>query len=138
MQNPIHLEAWKFLGANPTPMPFSVLFTAMQQKTIDGQENPIPTIYLSRFYEVQKYCTLSNHVYGPHILLINKKLFDSFPRSDQRVFIEAAKESAKFQRELNRKMASDYVSQLKDKGMTITTLTHAEVTEFQKISSTGL
>ncbi len=109
MENPIHLAAWKALGANPTPMPFSEVFTAMQQKTIDGQENPIPTIYLQKFYEVQKYVTLTGHVYGPHILLINKKLFDSFPAEDQKVMLEAAKESALFQRATNRKMSSDYV-----------------------------
>ncbi|HSM88668.1 MAG TPA: DctP family TRAP transporter solute-binding subunit, partial [Desulfobacterales bacterium] len=79
MQNPIHLEAFRAMGANPTPMPFSEVFTALQQKTIDGQENPIPTIWLSKFYEVQKYVSLTGHVYGPHIMLINKKLFDSFP-----------------------------------------------------------
>ncbi|MFA6506302.1 MAG: DctP family TRAP transporter solute-binding subunit, partial [Treponemataceae bacterium] len=67
MQNPLHLAAWKALGANPTPMAFSEVFTAMQQKTIDGQENPIPTIYLQKFNEVQKYATLSGHIYSPFL-----------------------------------------------------------------------
>ena len=98
MQNPIHLEAFRAMGANPTPMPFSEVFTAMQQKTIDGQENPIPTIWLSKFYEVQKYVSLTGHVYGPHIMLINKKLFDSFPAEDQKIIAEAAQESAIYQR----------------------------------------
>lgn len=131
MQNPIHLAAWKALGANPTPMPFSEVFTAMQQKTIDGQENPIPTIYLSKFYEVQKYVTLTGHVYGPHILLINKKLFDSFPAADQKIILEAAQESAKFQRALNRKMNAEQVENLKKAGMTVTTLTPEQVKAFQ-------
>jgi len=131
MENPIHLAAWKALGANPTPMPFSEVFTAMQQKTIDGQENPIPTIYLSKFYEVQKYVTLSGHVYGPHILLINKKLFDSFPAADQKVIADAAKESALFQRATNRKMNSDYVDELRKGGMTVTVLTPAQLKGFQ-------
>jgi tripartite ATP-independent transporter DctP family solute receptor len=131
MQNPIHLAAWKALGANPTPMPFSEVFTAMQQKTIDGQENPIPTIYLSKFYEVQKFVTLSGHVYGPHILLINKKLFDSFPAADQKIILEAAQESAKFQRALNRKMNAEQVEELKKAGMTVTALTPDQVKAFQ-------
>ena len=131
MQNPIHLAAWRALGANPTPMPFSEVFTAMQQKTIDGQENPIPTIYLSKFYEVQKFVTLSGHVYGPHILLITKKLFDSFPAEDQKVILEAAKESAKFQRTTNRKMDADFVAELKKNGMTVTELTPEQVKVFQ-------
>jgi TRAP-type C4-dicarboxylate transport system substrate-binding protein len=112
-------------------MPFSEVFTAMQQKTIDGQENPIPTIYLSKFYEVQKYVTLTGHVYGPHILLINKKLFDSFPASDQKIILEAAQESAKFQRALNRKMNAEQVENLKKAGMTVTTLTPEQVKVFQ-------
>ena len=90
MQNPIHLATWKALGANPTPMPFSELFTAMQQKTVDGQENPIPTIYLSKYNEVQKYVTLTGHVYTPHILIISKKVWDGMPKDDQTVFQEAA------------------------------------------------
>ncbi len=131
MQNPIHLDAFKALGANPTPMPFSEVFTAMQQKTIDGQENPIPTIYLSKFHEVQKYATLTGHVYGPHILLINKKLFDSFPPADQKAIREAAQESAKFQRALNRKLNADAVAELKKAGMTVTELTPAQKKAFQ-------
>ncbi len=132
MENPIHLAAWKALGANPTPMPFSEVFTAMQQKTIDGQENPIPTIYLSKFYEVQKYTTLTGHVYGPHVLIINKKLFDSFPAADQKIILEAAKEAAIFQRATNRKMNSDYVDSLRKAGMTVTELSPAEQAAFQK------
>jgi len=131
MENPIHLAAWRALGANPTPMPFSEVFTAMQQKTIDGQENPIPTIYLSKYYEVQKYLTLSGHVYGPHLLLINKKLFDSFPAEDQKVILEAAQESAKYQRDINRKMNSDLLDKLKEVGMTVTIPTPDELKAFQ-------
>jgi len=131
MQNPIHLAAWRAMGANPTPMPFSEVFTAMQQKTIDGQENPIPTIYLSKYYEVQKYLTLSGHVYGPHILLINKKMFDSFPAEDQKIILEAAKESAKFQRATNRKMEADFIVELKKVGMVVTELTPEQLKAFQ-------
>ena len=131
MENPIHLAAWRALGANPTPMPFSEVFTAMQQKTIDGQENPIPTIYLSKFYEVQKYITLTGHVYGPHILLINKKLFDSFPAEDQKIILDAAQQSAVYQRNLNRKMNSDLLDKLKEVGMTVTVPTVEELKAFQ-------
>ena len=123
MQNPIHLEAFRAMGANPTPMPFSEVFTALQQKTIDGQENPIPTIWLSKFYEVQKYVTLTGHVYGPHIFLVGKKLWDSFPAADQKVIAEAAKESAVYQRALNRKMNKDFVDELRKAGVTVTELT---------------
>ncbi len=131
MQNPIHLAAWKALGANPTPMPFSEVFTAMQQKTIDGQENPIPTIYLSKFYEVQKFVTLSGHVYGPHILLINKALFDKFPAADQKIISEAALAAAKFQRKTSRDMEKNQIEELKKVGMTVTVLTASQKKAFQ-------
>jgi len=131
MENPIHLAAWKALGANPTPMPFSEVFTAMQQKTIDGQENPIPTIYLQKFYEVQGYTTLTGHVYGPHILLMNKKLFDSFTAEEQKIILDAAHESALFQRKTNRQMNVDYVKELRKEGMIVTELTPAEKKAFQ-------
>jgi tripartite ATP-independent transporter DctP family solute receptor len=126
MQNPIHLEAFRAMGANPTPMPFSEVFTALQQKTIDGQENPIPTIWLSKFYEVQKYISLTGHIYGPHITLIGKKLWDSLPSGDQKVFAEAAKESAIYQRALNRKMNKDFVENLKKAGAIVNELTPAQ------------
>ena len=123
MQNPIHLEAFRAMGANPTPMPFSEVFTAMQQKTIDGQENPIPTIWLSKFYEVQKYVSLTGHVYGPHIMLIGKKLWDSFPADDQKIIAAAAQESAVYQRSINRKMNKDFVENLRKAGTTVIELT---------------
>jgi tripartite ATP-independent transporter DctP family solute receptor len=131
MQNPIHLEAFRAMGANPTPMPFSEVFTALQQGTIDGQENPIPTIWLSKFYEVQKYVSLTGHVYGPHLLLINKKLFDSFPAEDQKIIAAAAQESAIYQRTINRQMNSDFVAELKKAGVTVTELTPEQKKAFQ-------
>ena len=131
MENPIHLAAWKALGANPTPMPFSEVFTAMQQKTIDGQENPVPTIYLQKFYEVQGFTTLTGHVYGPHILLMNKKLFDSFTAEEQKIILDAAHESALFQRKTNRQMDVDYVKELRSEGMTVTELSPAQKKAFQ-------
>jgi len=131
MQNPIHMSAWKALGANPTPMPFSEVFTAMQQKTIDGQENPIPTIYLQKFYEVQKYTTLSGHIYSPFLMLINKKLFDSFPPGDQKVFLDAAVAASKFERQTNRKMNTDLVAELRKAGNIVTELTPEQVAQFR-------
>jgi len=131
MQNPIHLSAWRALGANPTPMPFSEVFTAMQQKTIDGQENPIPTIYLQKFYEVQKYTTLTGHVYSPFITLINKKLFDSMPANEQKVFLDGAAEASRFERAANRKMNADFIDELRKQGNVVTILTPDQIKVFQ-------
>ncbi|WHH59370.1 TRAP transporter substrate-binding protein [Petroclostridium sp. X23] len=131
MENPIHLAAWKAMGANPTPMPFSEVFTAMQQHTIDGQENPVPTINLNKFYEVQKYMTMTGHVYGPHIMLISGKLWESLSDEDKKIFEEAAQESAKLNRAKNREMSESMVADLKAAGMTVTELTPEQQKAFQ-------
>lgn len=131
MENPIHLATWKALGANPAPMPFSEVFTAMQQKTIDGQENPVPTIYLSKYNEVQKYCTLTGHVYTPHLLLISKKLWDSLPKEDQKIFQDAAYEARDYVRKISKEMNDSQVTKLREAGMTVTELTDAQRKQFQ-------
>ncbi|MDR3591807.1 MAG: TRAP transporter substrate-binding protein [Negativicutes bacterium] len=131
MQNPMHLEAWKALGANPTPMPFSEVFTAMQQKTIDGQENPIPTIYLQKFQEVQKYCTLSGHVYTPFILLMSKKTWDALPKDDQKIFQEAAYTARDYERQVSADMNKSQITKLREAGMTVTELTPEQLKAFQ-------
>ena len=131
MQNPIHLATWKALGANPTPMPFSELFTAMQQKTVDGQENPIPTIYLSKYNEVQKYVTLTGHVYTPHILIISKKVWDGMAKEDQKVFQEAAYVARDYVRKISKEMNDSQTAKLKEAGMTVTTLTPEQQKAFQ-------
>lgn len=134
MENPMHLAAWKAMGANPTPMPFSEVFTAMQQKTIDGQENPIPTIYLQKFQEVQKYSTLTNHVYTPFIVLIGQKLWDSMPKEDQKIFMDAAVEARTYQRQVSRDMVKDQVGKLRAAGMTVTELTPEQLKVFQDVT----
>ena len=101
MEYELHLEAFKALGANPTPMGLGELFTAIQQGTVDGQENPVPTIYLQKFYEVQDY--VSNiHIYSPFVFLMSKSFFDGLTEDQQVNVKEAALEAGKYERELNR------------------------------------
>lgn len=126
MENQIHLAAFKAMGASPTPMAFSEVFSAMQQKTIDGQENPISTIYLSKYYEVQKYCTITNHLYGPHLFLISESLWNKLTPDEQTFFTQAAQSAAKVDRDANRKMCDDDVALLQQNGMKVTTLTDSE------------
>lgn len=132
MQNPVHLESFKLLGANPTPMAFGELFPAMQQGTVDGQENPIPTIYNSKFYEVQKYTTLSHHFYTPFILMFSKKIWDTIPAEDQKIFREAAKEGAKVVREVNRKQTKDLIPLLEKGGMKVTAISDSDLKVIQE------
>ncbi len=131
MENPIHLAAWRALGANPTPMPFSEVFTALQQKTIDGQENPIPVIYLQKLYEVQKFTTLTGHIYSPFIVLMNLKLWESLPAADQKIFMEAEAIGRENLRRLNKEAADTQIDKLRQAGMTVTALTPAQLKAFQ-------
>lgn len=131
MENPIHLAAWKALGANPTPMAFGELFSAMQQKVVDGQENPWGTIYLQNFPEVQDYSTDTGHVYSPFVLLMSKKFWDKLPEDLQKVVKEAAMEAKDHNRKLNREMNAKYLDELK-KVMTVTILTPEQKAAFQE------
>ena len=123
MENPVHLAAFRALGANPTPMPFGELFSALQQKTIDGQENPSPTIFLQKFYEVQKFTTLSNHFYSPFVFMYSKRLWDRLEKQDQDVILAAAKEARLEQRKINRDTMGEAVAGMEKNGMTVTRLT---------------
>ncbi|KYZ74790.1 ABC transporter substrate-binding protein [Anaerosporomusa subterranea] len=131
MENPVHLAAWRKLGANPTPMPFSEVFNAMQQKTIDGQENPNTTNFLQKFHEVQKYTTVSNHVYTPFVIMYSKKLWDALPKEDQELLKKTGKEASKWQREHNRKVDAEALEGLSKAGMTVTKLTPEQTKAFQ-------
>lgn len=122
MENPVHLASFRALGANPTPMPFGELFTSLQQKIIDGQENPITTIHLQKFYEVQKYTTLTNHFYSPFVFMFSQKIWDTLAKEDQEVILKAAKEAGVYQRKLNRDMIAESIAGLEKAGMKVTRL----------------
>ncbi|MBA4421959.1 MAG: C4-dicarboxylate ABC transporter substrate-binding protein [Syntrophus sp. (in: bacteria)] len=103
MENKVHLAAWKTAGLNPTPMAWGEVFTALQQKVIDGQENPIAVFYSSKLWDAgQKNFSLTAHVYSPSPFLMSKKTFDAMPKEDQQLFLKTALEVAKFQRKINR------------------------------------
>lgn len=131
MENEIHLDAWKALGANPTPMAFTELFTAMQQGTIDGQENPYPTILLSKYPEVQKHISNTNHVYTPFIFLFSKKIWEELSAEQQEIISKAAVEAGKFNRERTREVADESLETLK-KEMTFTEIKDGEFEKFQE------
>jgi len=100
MANPVALETWKTLGANAVPMPFSEVFTALEIKAIDGQENPLVHMYANKMQEVQKYISLTNHVYTPVALVVSKKFWDGLSDADKKGVQKAADEAKILQREL--------------------------------------
>ena len=126
MQNNVFLTSFKTLGANAVPMAFSELFSALETNTVDGQENPFNTILSSKFYEVQKYMTVTNHVYSPWIVLVSKKWWDQLSKDEQKILQDAAKTSRDFERKDTRDEASKAVADLKAKGMQINELSPAE------------
>lgn len=135
MQNPIHLDIWKTLGANPTPMSFAELFTALEQGVVDGQENPWITIQSSKFNEVQDYATESNHVYTPFITLVSERFWSRLPEGYQDLLSDAAKQMGDYQREVSRTLNDQIKQELMDEGMNITELTPEQVATFQETLS---
>lgn len=126
MENDLHLEAFKALGANPTPMAFTELFTAMQQGTVDGQENPYATIYLENFYEVQDYVSDTHHVYSPFVFLMSKQFYDGLTEEQQEIVRSAAEEAGEHQIELNREANAEYLQNLQDEGMEFSEISDEE------------
>ena len=119
MENPVHEAAYKGLGIVTTPMAFPEVFTALQQGTVDGQENPLSVIMASKFDQVQKYLTLTGHVYSPGIFLMNKEAFDKLSAADKQAFLDAAKEGVKANRARVDEDDAKGVTELRSKGMTV-------------------
>jgi tripartite ATP-independent transporter DctP family solute receptor len=119
MENPVHVAAYKGFGIITTPMAFPEVFTALQQGVVDGQENPLSVIMAAKFEQVQKYMTLTAHVYSPAILLMNKAAFDKLSAADQKVFLDGAKMAATAMRARVDKDDASGVAELRAKGMNI-------------------
>lgn len=129
MENKIHMALWRAMGADPTPMAWGEVFTALQQGTVDGQENPVPIIFVQKVYEVQKHLALTGHVFSPAMIAIAKAKFDALPEGHKEIIRKAAQESAVYQREQITKMESEQVAKLKELGMEVTT---PDVTPFRE------
>ena len=115
------MDAFRNLGADPTPMTWGEVYTSLQQGVIDGQENPINIIRTQKIYEVNKYLALTGHVYSPALLLMNEKKFKSLSPELQKALIEAGKEAARFERKFIRENETKMLEELKGLGMQVTT-----------------
>jgi TRAP-type transport system periplasmic protein len=124
--NPINVDWVKALDANPTPLPFPELYAALEQKAVDGQENPVATIWGAKLYEVQKFMTLTNHQYNPQSVVISKKFWDALSADEKKIVGDAVAESAKFQRMQARASVATTLENLKKGGMTVSELSAAE------------
>jgi TRAP-type transport system periplasmic protein len=119
MENKVHIEGYKAFGIQPTPMAFPEVFGALQQGTVDGQENPIPVILASKFAQVQKHLSLTSHVYSPAVLILSPRLWAKVADADKTVFQEAARKAAAAQRKKVNDDETNGVAQLEKSGMSI-------------------
>lgn len=132
--NEVFLATFKAFGANPVPMPIGEVYTAMDTKTIDGHENPFSVILSNKFYEVQKYVSETNHVYGANIILVSKKFWDKLSPTEQRIMQESAKEAIAYERTLARAAAAKAVSELQAHGMQYNSVEPAELARMKAIA----
>lgn len=119
MQSPVYIELFKALGANPVPMGWGDVYTALQQDIIDAQENPPWVIEAFKIYEVQKFYSLTGHSYAGNVIMMNEKLFNGFSPEIQKILIDSAKEASVYERKINNDGVTEILERLKGKGMKI-------------------
>jgi tripartite ATP-independent transporter DctP family solute receptor len=127
MQNNIYIDTFKLLGTNAVPMAFSEVYSALETRTVDGQENPFANIDNNKFYEVQKYLTLTKHAYAPLTLLVSKKTWDGLNAAEQGALRDCALAGRDEERRVNREQAATTLAKLKGKGMLVNEISPAEM-----------
>lgn len=119
MENPVHIQAFKGLGIVTVPMPFPEVYAALEAGRVDGQENPISVIRANHFERVQKYLTLTGHVYSPGVFLMNKAVYDRLGRADRKIFLTAARIAARANRARVDADERDATAYLRGQGMQV-------------------
>jgi tripartite ATP-independent transporter DctP family solute receptor len=131
IQTPVYIDTMNALGANATPLPFPEVYGALEQKAVDGTTNPLVTIPVMKFDEVQKYLTLTKHMYNPQIIIVSKKTWDKLSPDDQKILQEAAKEAVEFERKVSREKNAQALETLK-KTMQINELPPQEMAKMRE------
>ena len=134
MVAPMHMANFKALGANPTPVPWSELYLSMQQKIVDGEENPIANMWDLNMYEVQKYVSLTHHIYDSMPLVANLKWFNKLPKEYQEIIAVGAILGQNYSRFVNEGREGAILAKLTQKGMKINTPAPAALAEIKKTS----
>ena len=119
MENKVHMDGYKAFGIQPTPMAFPEVFGALQQGTVDGQENPIPVILASKFSQVQKHLSLTGHVYSPALYLTSPRVMNKLSDAEKKAFYEAAKKATVAQRKKVNEDEANGIAQLEKEGMSV-------------------
>ncbi len=132
VESPVFIDTFKALGANPTPLPFPEIYNALQQKVIDGQDNPLFTSILMKFTEVNKFATVTNHILTECPVVVNKKFWNSLTAEQQKIFRDAADVQIKVNREQNAKGRVDAMEKAKAQKVDVYVLTAADREAFKK------
>ena len=130
--NPVYLETFKALKANPVPMAFGELYTALENKTVDGQENPYSVILSNKFFEVQKYVSATNHTFTQNIIIVSKKFWDGLSPEEQKMLRDSFAETREYQRDQTKLAAEKALGELKAKGMQFNEIAPAEYARMQE------
>src|SRR5690606_35373028 len=120
------IETFNTLGANAVPMPFPEVYTALESRAVDGQENPLGTINTSKFNEVQKYLSLTRHTYTPYVVVVSKRVWDKLTEDEQKLLKETAAEASEYQRKVSRESEQRFLAELKERGMEVNELSAEE------------
>jgi tripartite ATP-independent transporter DctP family solute receptor len=120
MQNPVYVDSFKALGANAVPMAWTEVLTALQQGTVDGQENPLNVIVAFKLYETQKYLSITRHAYAPNVIMMSMKTWKKLSPEQQTLVAESAQAAAEYNRKLDNDNAAEWLQFLKDQGMVVT------------------
>jgi tripartite ATP-independent transporter DctP family solute receptor len=132
LQSPLFIDLFSTLGANPVPLPFPEVYSALEQKVVDGQENPVTVIADSKFNEVQKYLTLTRHIYNPQSVIMSRKVWDQLNAAERKVIQDAAAEATTYQRQVSRQKTAEALEGLKKAGMQVNELPPAEVARIRE------
>jgi tripartite ATP-independent transporter DctP family solute receptor len=126
IQNPVFVDVFNALGANPTPMAFTEVYTALESKALDGQETPYNIIYTSRFHEVQKYLSATKHIYGPGVVLVGRKFWDQLSADEKKVLQDSCEEARDFERKASRDLDTKVLAEMKAKGLVVNEISPQE------------
>jgi tripartite ATP-independent transporter DctP family solute receptor len=131
MQSPVYIDAFNTLGANAVPMAFTEVYTALETKAIDAQENPFGIIHASKFNEVQKYLSATKHSYAPYVVIVGKRFWDRLSAEEKKVLQDACIEARGFQRQVSREENAKILEDLKSKGMVYNEVSPEELEKMQ-------
>jgi len=134
LQSGLYIDLFNALGATSVPIPFPELYTALEQKVVDGQENPPRTIEASKLYEAQKYMSFTQHTYNPMAFLISKKTWDRLSADEKKIVGDAAREAAGYQRALSREENQKAVERMKAAGLQVNELSPQEMAKLHELA----